>query len=138
MPSTNPSGCGSLKTTLCNFVTNDAGESSGTATGDMPLNPPGQVMINGSPDLSDVIMGPNSSCVYTIVYQPYGGPARDSTVNVYGQGPQGIGSGSLYLTFKTKKGRTHDLTISSSSPSCHSDTFQDATDIVEISWKHES
>jgi hypothetical protein len=133
MSSTNPTGCGSITTQLCDFTTNDAGKPSGTAYGTLPCNPPSQVRINGTTDLSDIIVGASNACVQTFVYQAFDGIARNSEVYVYGQGPEGIGSGSLCLTFLTANG-SHDLSLSSSHASCHNDKFIDGSPITQICW----
>lgn len=133
MSTTNPTGCGSITTQLCDFTTTDAGKPSGTAYGNLPASPPSQVRINGTTDLSQIIVGASNACVQTFVYQAFDGIARNSEVYVYGQGPEGMGSGSLKLTFKTPNGE-HDLSLTSSSPGCHNDKFSDGSPITQITW----
>ena len=132
---------GSSDLQTSNFTTQDAGKTVGTAQGDMPQG--SQVSINGSVDLSAIIVGPagafdrissgSNRLVKTINYEHLDGIARNSVVNVYGQGPEGMGSGSMKLTFVTANG-THDLSLTSSSPGWHSDKFSDGSPITSITW----
>lgn len=134
----NTTGCGSINTQLYTFTTNDAGKTTGTAFGNMPLGGtngllPSQVSINGTTDLSQIILGNNNGCVTSIVYEHFDGIARSSVISVYGQGPKGIGSGSIDMTFVTSED-THTLSLTSSSPACHTDKFQDPNNITKITW----
>ena len=122
---------GSSDLQTSNFTTQDAGKTVGTAQGDLPQG--SQVSINGSVDLSAIIVGPAGAFVKTINYEHLDGIARNSVVNVYGQGPEGMGSGSMKLTFVTANG-THDLSLTSSSPGWHSDKFSDGSPITSITW----
>ena len=137
---TNPTGCGSITTNVYEFTTSDAGKTSGEAYGSMPIGNNGigsQVSINGSTDLSQVIVGNSGACVMSIVYQSFTGPARDAELYVFGQGPKGIGSGTLHTSYYTtgQPDDPHTVGLTSSSPSCHNDKFQDSTNITKISWK---
>ena len=131
-------GCGSLNRKVYNFTTQDAGRTSGTAYGTLPLATDGtgsQVSINGSTDLIKVIVGNNGACVQSIVYQSFDGIARNAELYVYGQGPEGIGSGTLHLTFRTPSDNDHTVGLTSSSPDCHNDKFQETEAITKIEWK---
>jgi hypothetical protein len=128
--STNPTGCGSDNLPLSNFTTADAGKSSGTAYGNMPIG--SQVSINDSANLSAIIVGSEGANVQTITYEHHTGPARNSEIYVYGQGPQGSGSG-IKLYFVTPNGK-HDLSVTSSSLKCHTDIFDDGSEILSITW----
>lgn len=139
MSNTNPSGCGSITTNVYEFTTSDAGKTSGEAIGNMPIGKDGvgsQVSINGSTDLSQIIVGNSGACVMSIVYQAFTGPARSAELYVFGQGPKGIGSGTLHTSYYTTGQPTnpHTLGLTSSDPSCHNDKFQDNTNITKISW----
>jgi hypothetical protein len=133
---TNPTGCGSINTQVYEFTTSDAGKTSGTAYGNLPLGDPNgsQVSINGTTDLSQIIVGNNGACVMSIVYQYFDGIARKSAIYVFGQGPKGMGSGSLHMSFVTSQD-THTLSLTSSTPSCHDDKFEDMNAITQITWK---
>lgn len=125
-------GCGSSNLPTSNFTTSDAGKTSGTAQGNMAQG--SQVSINGSTDLSQIIVGPSGANVQFITYEHFTGTARSSVFYVYGRGPKGMGSGSLKVTVVTAANESHDLNLTSSSLECHDDRFQDDTNIVSISW----
>ena len=121
---------------IYNFTTKDAGKYTGSAVGSMPPNAQAsQASINDSTDLSNIIVGPSGACVQTILYRTFAGIARDGELEVYGQGPQGMGSGSLKITVVTANGR-HDLKVTSSSPAWHKDKFEDNAPITKIIWEH--
>lgn len=126
-----PNGCGSNNLPVSNFTTTNQGQDAGTAQGSMAIN--SQVSINGSTDLSQIIVGPNGAFVQSITYESFSGIARHGVIYVYGQGPAGMGSGSLKLIVTTPNG-THDLSLTSSSPSCHTDRFEDTAAITTITW----
>jgi hypothetical protein len=124
-------GCGSSGLPVSNFTTVNEGTDAGTAQGDMPIN--SQASINGSVDLSAIVVAPSGAFVQSITYEHFDGIARHGRIYVYGQGPKGMGSGSLTVTVTTANG-THDLSLTSSSPACHTDSFEDTADIQSISW----
>jgi hypothetical protein len=126
-----PGECGSESLPLHNFVTSDCGTYVGTAKGTLPIG--SQLSINDSSDLSGCIVGPNGAYVQKITYEPHTGPARNAQVYVYGRGPEGFGSGSLDLAFFTANGK-HTLSLSSSTPQCHTDIFDDGAPITSITW----
>jgi hypothetical protein len=74
-----------------------------------------QVSINGSTDLSQIIVGPSGANVQSITYENFTGIARSSVFYVYGMGPKGMGSGSLKVTVVTAANESHDLNLTSSS-----------------------
>lgn len=125
-------GCGTSNLPTSNFTTADAGKMSGTAQGNMAQG--SQVSINGSTDLSQIIVGPDNAYVQSITYEHFTGIARSSVFYVYGRGPKGMGTGSLKITLATTANQSHDLNLTSSSLECHSDRFQDDTNVVSISW----
>ncbi|APR88670.1 hypothetical protein A7982_14019 [Minicystis rosea] len=118
------------------FTTQNAGQCPGTATGNMPSSPAvSLVSINGSTDLSNVIVGPSGAYVKTIGYRLFDGIARSGELIVDGQGPMGMGSGSLKITVTTANG-THDLSLTSSKFGEHTDKFADNAPITQIVWEH--
>jgi hypothetical protein len=127
----NPTGCGSDGLPVADMVTSDGGSEVGTAKGDVPLG--SQVSINGSTDLSQIIVGPDGAYVQSITYEHFDGIARNAAVYVYGRGPKGAFTGSLDLAFYTSDGE-HTLSLTSSSLECHSDIFEERADITSISW----
>jgi len=128
--SNNPTGCGSDNLPLSNFTTADQGKTSGTAQGNMPIG--SQVSINGSADLSAIIVGSSGAHIETITYEHHTGPARNAEIHAYGQGPQGSGHG-IKLYFITQNDK-HDLSVTSSSPDCHTDIFNDGSNVTSITW----
>ncbi len=128
----NPTECGASSLSTSNFTTQDEGKSAGTAQGNM--SPNCQVSINGSTDLSAVIVGNNGAYVQSITFESFQGIARDNVLYIYGKGPEGMGSGSLKVTVNTTSGKTHDLSLTSSSLECHSDKFEGTGNITSISW----
>jgi hypothetical protein len=117
---------------MSNMSSSDCGKSSGTATGEVPLN--SQVTINNSPDLSSCIVGQNGAYVQKITYQSHTGPARNAELNVFGQGPGG--SGQLTLKVVTPNG-THTVSLSGDTPGCHTDRFSDGAAVTSINWYSE-
>ena len=134
----NPTGCGSINLPVSNFTITQQGPSSGTATGNASIN--SQVAINGSTDLSKIITGPSGACVLSITYESFDGIARNTVVYAFGQGPEGMGSGSLNLEFYTQNTGTsdpHTLSLSSSTAQCHDDRFSDGSNLLTIKWYHD-
>jgi hypothetical protein len=123
---------GSPAIPVSNFTTQDCGQYSGRATGDLPID--GQMSINGNIDLSNCVVGPAGAYVQSVHYKSRGG-IRNGEIIVYGAGPSGTGSGRLYLVFETPNGK-HTLSLFSSSPGEHTDRFEDTSDITSMSWSH--
>lgn len=120
--------------------TNYAGQTVGitncSAAGGVsenPLNTNSQLNINSTSDLSKIIVGNSGAYVQTLQYLQTGG-VRQGQIKVYGAGPKGGGSGSLYLWFLTEAGLVHTLSLFSSSPGWHTDDFEDTTPIIGIWW----
>lgn len=108
--------------------------------------PPGlqvgaQVAINGETDLSSIITCENpgqgaGGLVNWITLQPHSG-IFPYQLQINGQGPAGIESGALELTFTDEDGDTYFIKLSSSSPYTHTlDYSSYAPGIVSIAWKH--
>ena len=127
----NPTGCGAIDLPLVNFTIAEQGPTSGKLVGNAAIN--SQVAIDGNPDLSKVIVGSSGACVLSITYQSFSGIARKGEVYVFGQGPKGTGSGTLHMTFKMTGG-DHTLGLTSSSPECHNDKFEDQSNMIAIEW----
>jgi hypothetical protein len=100
-----------------------------------PLQLGSQLNINSSNDLSQIIVGNSGGYVQTIQYVNTGG-LRSSTIKVYGQGPSGTQSGSINMSFLTSGGFVHTLSLTSSSPGWHTDSFEDSSGIISIWWTH--
>jgi hypothetical protein len=86
----------------------------------------GQVNISGSKDLSTCLVGNNGACVYRIsLTKVEGTRIYDYVLNVDAKGPEGFGSGSLYLAFTDDSGDTYRLSIYSRAldPCIHSLTI---------------
>ena len=137
------SNCGTANLPVVNWNTESGGICPGSAQSPSqggsytaPLVQGSQLSLNGSTDLSQIIVGPNGACVQSITYEHFMGVARSSVIYVQGQGPEGAFSGTLELSFLTEAGQTHTLGLTSSSPSCHTDRFQDDSPIVLITWAH--
>jgi len=64
------------------------------------------VWINGSTDLRNVIKGNSGACVYGIWLTRSMIPGVFYTLHIDGQGPAGIGSGSMYIYIEDEGGFT--------------------------------
>jgi hypothetical protein len=92
---------------VCVFTTNDAGKVTGTARApDGSLFQDEHVWINGSTDLRNVIKGNSGACVYGIWLTRSIIPGVFYTLHIDGQGPAGIGSGSMYIYIEDEGGFT--------------------------------
>ena len=127
-------------TTGADFNYNPLGTYSGLATGTTPLLPEGGwLAINGSTDLSSCVVG-SSGALVSSVYVTNRPPEQYENfaygVWVYGQGPEGIGSGSFELTFTDQTGSDYSLKLYSSTPAWHYvDYNSDSPGITEMSWE---
>jgi hypothetical protein len=127
-----PGDCGSDDLKVVEFQSSFCGQMVGQANGTAPLN--SRIWINGSANLRGCIVGPNGAFVEKITFEHHSGPVRNAEVNVYGAGPKGMGSGTLNLQFHTDTGATHTLGLTSSTPQCHADIFQELGNITSIQW----
>lgn len=95
-----------------------------------------QVSVNGSTDLSRCLVGNDNACVYGINMQTEGGTrVYNYVINVDARGPEGFGSGSLYLAFTDESGDTYTLSIYSSTRSVHTVRYNsDKPAIKRIYW----
>ena len=102
------------------------------------LQPNDQVSVNGNTDLSSCLIGNDNACVYGINLKTQKGTRTyDYVINVDAKGPEGFGSGSLYLAFTDETGDTYKLSIYSSNRSTHTVRFNsDKPSIRKISWSN--
>jgi len=96
----------------------------------------GQVNISGSKDLSTCLVGNNGACVYRISLKKVDGTRiYDYELNVDAKGPEGFGSGSLYLAFTDDSGDTYRLSIYSSTRSMHKLAYNSERPVIKkIAW----
>ncbi|MCO6008665.1 DUF4157 domain-containing protein [Actinoallomurus purpureus] len=93
------------------FSTTDAGRVKGKAVARSgSLFPGDTVEINGSTDLSRVIVGNSGARVYSIKLDTTAA-YYDYVLEVDAQGPKGIGSGLMYLKFVDEEGDVYTLSI---------------------------
>jgi len=127
-------------TTGADFTSDNCGApNGGEATGTTPLLPEaGWLAINGSVDLSGCVIGPHGASVtsaYVTNRPPWQYESFAYGVWVYGQGPAGIGSGSLELTFTDQTGSDYSVGLYSSTPAWHYvDYNSDSPGIVSMRW----
>jgi hypothetical protein len=96
----------------------------------------GQVNINGNKDLSTCMIGNNGACVYGIsLTKGDGTRIYDYVLNVDAKGPEGFGSGSMYLAFTDDSGDTYHLSIYSSTRSMHKLRYNSERPVIKkIFW----
>jgi hypothetical protein len=120
---------------VVNFTTTDAGQTVGTAVAPsgVTLNVGDQLSINGSTDLSKIIVGNSSALVNAIQLQP--SSFSQYELQIQGQGPAGAGSGSLVVTIIDGDGNSHWLKLNSSTNKVHELGFNAANPTVNtLSW----
>jgi hypothetical protein len=139
MSNTNPTGCGSITTTVYEFTTSDAGKTSGCATGNMPIGNNGvgsRSRSTAAPTCprSSSATRARASCRSSTSPSP-ACPQRGAVC--LRQGPKGIGSGSLHTSYYTTGQPTdpHHSEADGLGPECHNDKFQDNTNITKICWQ---
>jgi hypothetical protein len=89
------------------FTTRDAGKVRGTAVAaDGSLFQGERVSINGSTDLSNVIVGNSGARVYSISLDRSLIPGVFYALSIEGQGPSGLGAGSMYVFIEDEGGFT--------------------------------
>lgn len=122
---------------VSDFTAKKLGENSFAERRDgMTIN--SEVSINGSSNLHDIIKFNDNGCVYGITLT--GSPGiYDYVLNVDGQGPKGLGTGSGYLLFTDKSGDTYSLSLYSSTRSVHTVRYNsEKPEIVKIQWDNHS
>lgn len=117
------------------FTTGDAGQVRGTAVAAQgALFPGDKVEINGTTDLSGIIVGNNNARVYSITMD-HSSSYYSFMVEVDCQGPKGLLSGSMYLWFLDESGDEYKLWIFLSDRSKHVVRFDsDKPGIKQIRW----
>jgi hypothetical protein len=119
------------------FTSNDAGQTVGTAVApfETPLQSGDQLAINGSTDLSQIIVGNSSALVNAIAFTGNGNGFFTYNLEIQGQGPAGGGSGSLVVTLIDGAGGSHSLKLNSSTNKTHNLGFNSSDGTVNtISW----
>ncbi|MFF7458082.1 hypothetical protein [Kitasatospora sp. NPDC008115] len=108
-----------------------ATSSSGLQNGD-------DVQLNGNTNLSTCVVANDSAKVYGIRLRGASG-VYDYQVEVDGEGPHGIGSGSMYTAFKDESGDIYHLELTSSSRKTHTVRYNsDKPAIMEFKWSNHS
>jgi hypothetical protein len=113
-------------------------EGSGTANGratavSTPLEVGDTVTIDGSSDLSSCVVGGSNACVFSISLEE--GDVYEWAIGIDAQGPEGIGSGSLNLTFVDGTQDAYKIEILSSSRKHHSLEYDSTMPgITQFSW----
>lgn len=117
-----------------NFTTSDCGQPSGAATGLLDLDQ--SVVINGNSDLSSCMVGLTSGCVYGIsLGEDLNHSVYQYMISVDAAGPEGVGSGQIWLSFVDESGSNYSLSIFSSTRKVHTVSFNSsAPSIVTIDW----
>jgi len=120
------------------FSSDDCGEHSGNAQGGALLAETGWLAINGSTDLSSCIESYSVATVQQLfMSNEPPEPVLSACIWVYGQGPEGAGSGSLELVFTDQDGDTHTLRLDSSTPQWHYLGLTSAKlGMVALQWEH--
>jgi hypothetical protein len=100
------------------------------------VNIPYTVAINGNVDLSGCVIANDNGKVFGITVT--GSPGiYDYVVNVDAQGPEGIGSGYMYLAFTDETDDTYELKIYSSYRSVHTVRYNSQSPIIkQIQWSN--
>lgn len=116
------------------FTTDDCGKANGSAAmASTPLQVGDTVSINGSTDLSSCVTGESDACVYSI--ELVEGNVYQWAIHVTAQGPEGIGSGSMDLTFVDGTQDSYHLEILSSSKKDHSVEYDSSVPgITSFQW----
>lgn len=119
------------------FSSSDCGKVNGSASGPPLYFGAGLLAINGNTDLSSCVVGNSGANVEQIyLIQQADGKFFRYLVWVYAQGPQGTGSGSIWLEFYDESGGSpYQLRIYSSTPDWHWVQYNSkAPGIIKLSW----
>jgi hypothetical protein len=116
------------------FTTNNCGSAIGAASGG-PMGPDdGDMVLNGSSDLSSCICGDASDSYLERVWvEAYSGAQYHYKIHAFGAGPSGLGN-RLHLMFTMAGGEQVTLTLASTTPEDH-DVKCITTGIVQMTWK---
>jgi len=97
------------------------------------------VRLNGNTDLSGCMIGNDGARIYSIQLLIATNPFYEYCLNVDGQGPSGIGSGSFYLAFTDQTNDTYHLSLYSSKRKMHTVSYNsDKPAIIKIQWNNHS
>ncbi len=98
------------------------------------LKPGDYVVVNGSQDLQNIITGNNEAKVFTIQLAEDPG-VYDYILEVSGEGPSGITSGSFSLHFTDQSSDTYGLSLWQHKKMTHTVAYNsESPDIVKIMW----
>ncbi|MFF8774271.1 hypothetical protein [Kitasatospora sp. NPDC015120] len=104
-----------------------AKSSSGLQNGD-------DVALNGNTDLSTCVVANDDAKVYGIRLRG-GSGVFDYELEVDGEGPHGIGTGSMYMAFKDESGDVYHLKLTSSSRKVHTVSYNSSSPAIkEFKW----
>ncbi len=104
-----------------------------SATSSKGLQPNETASLNGNTDFSTCMVANGGARVYGITLT--GSPGiYDYVVNVDAQGPEGFGSGSMYLAFTDESGDTYYLSIYSSHRSVHTVRYNSKQPAIKTIW----
>lgn len=127
---------GPRQATGSDFSSSNCGQVQGTATGPALMPGAGYLAINGNTNLSSCIVGNNGanvSSIYVTEMQP--GSLCKYMILVNGQGPAGVGSGNLDLSFTDQTGDQYSLTLHSSTAKTHYVRYNsNGPGIVAVQW----
>lgn len=117
--------------------TGKAGQNS-SATSRTGLKPGQQATINGSTNLSAIVVANDNAKVYSVKLEKVTG-IYQYRVTVDAQGPKGLGSGSMYLYFTDQSNDRYALSIFSSTRKSHTVSYNSsAPAIMKIQWSNTS
>jgi len=129
------------------FTNNSCGNDTGAISPVDPnaaLNPGDRVVINGSADLSNCIVGPPNSVIglkrgyvsgIELQEPNLEPPIYRYRVLVWGAGPEGVDQGSLQLHFTDQSGDRYALSIWMSGLFHHEVSYNsDRPGIIKIEW----
>ena len=119
-----------------NFSSSDCGSINGSASGP-PLRPgEGMLAINGNTDLSGCVVGnsnANASQIYVIRQQNY--KTYEYLIWIFAQGPEGAGSGNMWLQFEDETRDHYKIKIHSSTPKWHFVQYNSKSPgITKVEW----
>ncbi len=121
-----------------NFTSSNCGSLNGIATGPALEPGAGYLAINGSVNLSSCIVGANGANIETIQVALNTGDdlaVYKYVIEVYGQGPAGIGSGELDLVFTDQTGDAYRLSLFKSETAMHTVKYKSShPGIVTVQW----
>lgn len=119
------------------FICNSPGENS-NAQCPTGLQLGHYVSINGSSEISDVIVGKSGASVRSIKLSRIGGAIYNYEITVVGKGPRSGFTSSINLYFTDGTGDTYELSIISSSEQSHTVSYNSSdAKITNIAWKND-